>query len=65
MFAAMGAHSIALEMMDAMQKSSHFIPTYFSGWLWTAWLVLPHSTLTNFAFPDQLAKNGEHVGSCK
>jgi len=55
---AMGAHSIALEMMDAMQKSSQYIPAYFGGWCWTALLVLPHSIAVNYAFPHLIGSNG-------
>jgi hypothetical protein len=55
---AMGAHSIALEMMDAMQKSSAYIPAYFGGWSWTMLLVLPHSIAVNYAFPSLIGSNG-------
>jgi hypothetical protein len=55
---AMGAHSIALEMMDAMQKSSAYIPPYFGGWSWTMLLVLPHSIAVNYAFPSLIGSNG-------
>lgn len=55
---AMGAHSIALEMMDAMQKSSQYVPAYFGGWCWTALLVLPHSVAVNYAFPQLIGNNG-------
>lgn len=56
---AMGAHSVALEMMDAMQHGSHFLPAYLGGWSWTVLLVLPHSTAVNFAFPHLIGSNGE------
>lgn len=56
---ALGNHSIALEMMDAMQKGSQYIPAYFGGWLWSALLVLPHSIAVNYAFPLTIGKNGE------
>ena len=56
---AMGAHSIALEMMDAMQKSSHYTRSCFGGWTWTALLVIPHSAAVNFAYPKLIGRNGK------
>ncbi|KAK9831382.1 hypothetical protein WJX81_007976 [Elliptochloris bilobata] len=48
---AMGAHPIALEMMDAMRDSRKYVGAYFGGWLWTALLTLPHSLAVNLAYP--------------
>uniref|UniRef100_A0A383WBV8 Amino acid transporter transmembrane domain-containing protein n=1 Tax=Tetradesmus obliquus TaxID=3088 RepID=A0A383WBV8_TETOB len=59
---ALGNHSIALEMMDAMQKGSQYIPAYFGGWLWSALLVLPHSIAVNYAFPLTIGKNDNVFG---
>ncbi len=40
-----------MEMMDAMQSPKQYTFAYTGGWLWTIFLVIPHSIAINLAFP--------------
>lgn len=51
---ALGGHSIAVEMMDAMETPKQYTAAYTGGWLWTMFLVIPHSIAINLAFPDKI-----------
>ncbi|KAL6756332.1 transmembrane amino acid transporter protein-domain-containing protein [Haematococcus lacustris] len=48
---ALGGHSIMIEMMDAMESPKQYTTAYTGGWLWTIFLVVPHSIAVNLSFP--------------
>ncbi|KAK9810448.1 hypothetical protein WJX72_010867 [[Myrmecia] bisecta] len=49
------SHTIALEMMDAMQDSRGYTGAYFLGYMYHYTLTMPHSIAVNLAWPDKIA----------
>lgn len=53
---ALGGHAIATEMMDVMETPKQYTVAYTGGWLWTIFLVVPHSIAVNLAWPLAIGK---------
>ena len=42
--------------------SGRYIGAYFGGWIWTAFLTLPHSLAVNLAFPSIAVNDNVYGG---
>lgn len=57
---ALGGHAIAFEMMDVMETPAQYTKAYTGGWLWTIFLVVPHSIAVNLSWPTDI-KGADNV----